>query len=333
MAKCRTEKTISVIIPVYNTEQFLKKCIQSVIRQTYGSLEIILVDDGSEDNSGAICNAFAEKDKRIRVLHKQNGGLSSARNAGLDAATGAYIGFVDSDDWIEADMYQTLVSVMEEQECSIVECGVNLCRNQKRRLFQETQNMEIISGKEALYRQMNMKQDFDIPRIAVWSKLFRREFWDENRFPEGKIHEDYMLTCKAFYEAGKAGLVYKGMYNHLVSNQDSIMNSRFGVKDLYLEQQYLDRYKYLRKQGDEKLEACALRNYYKLLLSLYWRCAENGMSEQKHYSRLLMQKKQEIKQMKMPPGKALEFEFFYFSPCLYRIVRKAWNRFRKRRIW
>lgn len=102
-------ETISVIVPVYNAEKYLDRCVESIVAQTYKNLEIILVDDGSTDNSPAICDAWAKKDSRIRVIHKKNGGVSSARNAGLDACTGDYIGFADADDWMEPDMYEVLI--------------------------------------------------------------------------------------------------------------------------------------------------------------------------------------------------------------------------------
>ena len=113
------EELISIIVPVYNVEKYLEKCVDSIINQTYKNIEIILVDDGSKDNSGKICDIIKEKDERIKVIHKQNGGLSDARNAGLKIAKGTYIGFVDSDDYIAEDMYQTLYSLSKEKNADI----------------------------------------------------------------------------------------------------------------------------------------------------------------------------------------------------------------------
>ena len=114
---------ISIIVPVYKVEPYLRKCLDSIVGQTYQKLEIILVDDGSPDSCGAICDAYAARDERIRVIHKENGGVASARNAGLDAATGDYIGWVDSDDWIEADMFECLLKGAEDYDADIVVCG------------------------------------------------------------------------------------------------------------------------------------------------------------------------------------------------------------------
>ena len=115
---------LSVIIPVYNVEDYVARCVDSVLNQTYGNLEVILVDDGAKDSSGDICDTLALKDSRVRVIHKENGGLSSARNVGLDMATGEYITFVDSDDWLEADGYEHLMELMERYQVKLV-CGGN----------------------------------------------------------------------------------------------------------------------------------------------------------------------------------------------------------------
>ena len=119
---------ISVIVPIYKTEQFLSKCIDSIINQTYKNLEIILVDDGSPDNCPKICDEYAKRDNRIKVIHKENGGLSSARNAGIEIATGDFSAFVDSDDWIDSDMYESLVKLSDEYNADIAECGYRFIR-------------------------------------------------------------------------------------------------------------------------------------------------------------------------------------------------------------
>ena len=120
---------ISVIVPIYNVERYINKCIDSIIHQSYKNLEIILVDDGSPDKCGEIIDEYSRIDKRIHVIHKSNGGLSSARNAGLDIASGDFIGFVDSDDWIEPTMYEEMLSFMEKEQLDLVECGINLVTN------------------------------------------------------------------------------------------------------------------------------------------------------------------------------------------------------------
>ena len=130
-------KKISIIVPVYKTEQYLDRCVESIVNQTYNNLEIILVDDGSADNCPAMCDKWAEKDNRIKVIHKENGGVSSARNAGIDAASGEYIGFVDGDDWIDTDMYDFLMSHFDD-DTDIVRCSY-------RKVYENSDTEEIVN--------------------------------------------------------------------------------------------------------------------------------------------------------------------------------------------
>lgn len=321
------EELISIIVPIYNVEKYLRKCVDSLINQTYKNIEIILVDDGSPDNSPKICDAYKEKDNRIVVIHKMNGGLSSARNAGLRIAKGKYIGFVDSDDWVETSMYEDLLSFMVTYDCDLVECGVNRMADDKIEPF-ATGTSSVLSGKDALKVQLNCVGNNFIPRIAVWSKLFKAGFWANRRFPEGHIHEDYMLTCQALYEASKVGIIRKGLYNHLVTNEESITNSKFSDKDLFLEKQNNDRVEYLKNNGEEKLCFLAKRQYYYTILTLYWKCALNGMKEKEHYLELMKANKNDILNT-VPEPYIKQFKLIWLSPKLYILMRRIVQHFKK----
>ena len=163
---------ISVIVPVYNVEKYLDKCIQSIVDQTYTNLEIILVDDGSPDNSGAICDEWAEKDNRIKVIHKANGGLSDARNAGLDIATGEYIAFVDSDDYIELDFYDKLYNVIKATNCDISICNLRKVYENNNVSVNNCDTFEITeySTTEAMSALID-----DKIRQVVWNKLYKAD--------------------------------------------------------------------------------------------------------------------------------------------------------------
>lgn len=319
---------ISIIVPIYNVEKYLKKCIDSIISQSYKNIEIILVDDGSPDQCGTLCDQYKEIDKRIIVIHKTNGGLSSARNAGLDVASGEYIGFVDSDDFIETTMYEEMLEMMQTYKCDIVECAVNNIYDDKINRYINEYN-EVLDGKEALKKQLasNAKATY-MPRISVWSKLFKKEFWKERRFPEGKIHEDYMLTCQALYYAKRVGLLKKGLYNHLLTNCNSIMNAKFGRKDLYLEIQYRERVYFLKNKNEIQLTKLAERAYYNLLLSLFWRCSVNNMEEKDYYLGIIKNEKKEIK--KVVEGKrSFEYMLLWMNPNIYLKVRYFIMKMRK----
>ena len=188
------EEKISVVIPVYKVEPYLDQCIQSVVEQTYTNLEIILVDDGSPDHCPAMCDAWSKRDNRIKVIHKENGGLSDARNAGLAIATGQYISFIDSDDWISLDMFEVLVGMLRETDAQIVECGTVLVYPQsKPQKMSAPARVELsvkeYSTEEAM-RHLLIEDEFS---PMVWNKLYCRECVSDIRFEVGKM---YFLRIK-----------------------------------------------------------------------------------------------------------------------------------------
>ncbi len=181
---------ISIIVPVYNVEPYLRKCLDSIINQTYRDLEILIIDDGSTDGSGAICDEY-KVDERVKVFHTENRGLSAARNLGLDNTTGEWIGFVDSDDWIEPDMYQVLIKRAEETGADVVECGYYL-EYPDRSVIREGKTFTM-PGMEAIHALLRL----DIYN-GVWNRLWKRKCFDNIRFPEGRIHEDVATTYRVF---------------------------------------------------------------------------------------------------------------------------------------
>lgn len=212
---------ISVIIPVYNVERYLNQCIDSVVSQTYHNLEIILVDDGSSDNSGEICDKYAAKDNRIVVIHKTNGGLSDARNAGIKIAKGKYIGFVDSDDWIDSEMYDQLMTSISNSNSDIAICGLY------REYLNKTAYNEILdcgsfSSQVALGKLID---NTDIHDHAC-TKLFKTELWNNIEFPVGKYYEDILTTYKLFAKAKKVSAIKNCLY-HYRQRQGSIVRNGF----------------------------------------------------------------------------------------------------------
>ncbi len=232
---------ISVIVPVYKVEKYLDQCVSSIVNQTYKNLEIILVDDGSPDNCPAMCDAWAEKDSRIRVIHKENGGLSQARNVGLALATGEYIGFVDSDDWIAADMYECLLSTAHKYNCQIAACDV--CFVAEGDTPPETKAGELrICGSEEALEDLTQGSGF---RAVAWNKLYRRDVLDGIRFPVGRLHEDEFVTYKALARAAQLAFVNTPMYFYL-QRQGSIM-STFDARHLDALDAYWERLCFLQE--------------------------------------------------------------------------------------
>ena len=219
---------ISIIVPVYNVEAYLDRCMESILKQTYKRLEIILVDDGSTDSSREKCDTYAKQDSRIKVIHKKNGGLSDARNAGLALATGDYIGYVDSDDWIEPDMYQCLYDACVEHDAELAVC----------RYFREYQDRTEAGGtgkivplsRDELLKIYISGNDEYVIYNSVWSKLFKRELVADMIFPKGRNSEDIMYTTRAFCRLDRAAYIDRCLYHYVLDREGSIMNVSRGER-------------------------------------------------------------------------------------------------------
>ncbi len=223
------QELISIIIPVYNMEQYLNRCLESIVNQTYSNLEIILVDDGSKDSSGKICDEYAAEDSRIKVIHQENGGLSAARNRGLAIAKGELIGFVDADDWILEDMYMYLHRLMEEYHADISMCG--LTRNPSHFGMDEPEHIEVLSG-EKLWRYF-YRQDGQPSCYSVWNRLYRKSAVEGIAFLEGRTTEDVLYTFEAYRRIQKAVWSNQRKYLYFV-NPNGITRSGLCRKDFSL---------------------------------------------------------------------------------------------------
>lgn len=254
-------KLISVIIPVYNVEKYLEKCVKSVINQTYKNLEIILVDDGAKDNSGAMCDELAKLDDRIIVIHKQNGGLSDARNHGLNIAKGEYIGFVDSDDYIAEDMFETLYNTIVENEADISIVSFYEMYNNKLIGGRDSGNLEIFNKLEAM---KELLIDTKIQSYA-WNKLFKRELFSDLKFPTGKNFEDIATTLLLFEKCERVALLEKPKYYYL-RRDDSIVGVRNSKTYTDYLEVILDKYLYLK----DKYPEIELYNAYNYIINMIW---------------------------------------------------------------
>ncbi len=237
---------ISVIIPVYKVEQYLDKCVESVVNQTYSNLEIILVDDGSPDGCPRKCDQWAKKDERIKVIHKTNGGLSDARNAGLKIATGDYIAFVDSDDFLELDMYEFLIYLITSSNSDMAICGLEYvdvngvmtrsnCRGQD----------ACLSSKEVLAKWCI--EDL-VYYVVVWNKLYKRKCWEGVSFPKGKIHEDNFVMYKVFFNSNNIVCTKQKKYNY-VQRSGSITSGGINPKRYDAVQATYEAYKFYQENG------------------------------------------------------------------------------------
>lgn len=199
---------ISIIVPVYNVEPFLHQCIDSILCQTHQDIEVLLIDDGSSDKCGEICDEYARVDRRIRVFHTENRGLSVARNLGLQNARGKYLGFVDSDDWIEPDMYEFLLERLEGANADISVCEVWQEYKEGQQIFNNVQNI-IYSGIDAIPPLINGRL-----YNSVWNKLYRRRIWENIGFPEDRNYEDVATLYKVVLNARSVTCGNKLLYHY-----------------------------------------------------------------------------------------------------------------------
>lgn len=210
---------VSIIVPIYNVEQYLNRCVESIVRQTYDNIEVLLVNDGSTDRSIDICEKWARADARIRVFDKTNGGLSDARNYGLCKASGAYVLFVDSDDWIHEEMLQQLMSEMKKSYADIVCCGLIEATDAETSNKRWFKTNKVFSGAEA----MSYLIDNDILTSHVMPKLYRRDILGSNLFPKGKLFEDIYVMHNIFAKCNSVAVIPECLYYYYVRD-DSISN-------------------------------------------------------------------------------------------------------------
>lgn len=215
---------ISIIVPVYNVEKYLNKCVDSILNQTFKEFELILVDDGSPDNSGAICDQYAKKDSRVKVIHKENGGLSSARNAGIEVAQGKYLGFIDSDDYIAEDMYELLYNNIIKEDADLSICGIYDVYEEKE-VVEKERIKKTVSALEA------MILIFEGNNISVHAvnKLYKRELFSAIRYPIGKYHEDSFVIVDILDKCHSVVIdsIQKYYYVH---RAESINTEKFSAK-------------------------------------------------------------------------------------------------------
>lgn len=219
---------ISVIVPVYNVEQYLNRCIKSIVQQSYKDLEIILVDDGSTDSSGKLCDIWQSKDKRIKVLHKINGGLSDARNTGLEVSNGEYIGFIDSDDWIEPDMYQVMLFELQHAGADLAVTGINRVYDNGYHLSQFIHDKVKCYYADEIIKKYLDQNCFS---TAACDKLYKKELLENRRFPVGKLFEDAPIVYDILKSIDKIVVVGKGQYNYF-QRANSICGQLFSIKKM-----------------------------------------------------------------------------------------------------
>lgn len=237
------EDLISIIVPVYNVGKYLEKCLESIKNQTYKNIEVILINDGSTDNSEEICNEYCKKYKEFVLYNKKNGGLSSARNYGLDRITGDYIVFIDSDDVISTDYITDLYNCIKNNNCDISMCGYKRFYEQIPNI-QNSDNVEILSSKETL-KKILYQENQEIFSVSSWNKMYKKEVFDNIRFPENRINEDVAVLKDVFNKCKNIGCIFNYNYYYRYNNQ-SITGKAFSPKKMdaiFFTEKLIENYK------------------------------------------------------------------------------------------
>lgn len=286
------EDLVSIIIPVYKVEKYLKECLESIVNQTYENLEIILVNDGSPDSCGKICDEYARKDARVRVIHKENGGLSSARNAGLDIANGEYISFVDSDDAVNEKFIEILYKMCIENNCDIAECDFMRFKNEIVCSNMTQNQIDIFSNRKMQNKLFICGES--IKTVVVWNKLYKKYLFKDVRFPVGKIHEDEATTYKILYycKANIATSILQLYYYRESSN--SIMGKKYNTKRLDILEAYEIRKDFYKEKNEVELYKKSLINYAETLRNCYLMVYLNVEDNRNNFLKNILQKNKKV---------------------------------------
>ncbi len=278
---------ISVIVPIYNVEPYLEKCIDSILNQTYQNLEIILVDDGSPDKCPAICDEYAKKDARIKVIHKENGGLSSARNAGLDVATGEYIAFVDSDDYLHEKTYEKLLCRLLADNADMALCDIYFVNEKDEEL-----NINTISLKDSVWREHIFWQELYgvnyTACVVAWNKLYKAEIFQKLRYPIGKIHEDEFVIHQIVNNCARISVLNEKLYYYL-QRGDSIVGQSYTLQRMDVVEGLLARALYFYHKGEQRLSELCLKRIVGCFLVAYKRLDFKLKNNQKRFKELRKQ--------------------------------------------
>jgi len=310
---------ISIIVPVYNVEKYLDKCLVSLVNQTYQNIEIIIVNDGTTDNSGIICEKYAKLDSRIKYFIKENGGLSDARNFGLKEATGDFIGFVDSDDWVDLDMYEFLLDKIQTYQAEIAICRYRGIYNNHVDDY-STDYEAVFSGKEVVKNTLLPKNDFHF-NYGVINCLYRVSILDGIEFKVGVLNEDVYFTPKVLFKCSRCIYCDISKYNYLIERPGSIMNNEISKKRIEDELNgYLEIEKYFDSQKEDELAIISKIVMLSRAIDFYLdisfsKLQENTLLRDTHR---IFKEHLDITTMRFSGfAKNVKFSVFYFFPKLY----------------
>lgn len=312
---------ISVIVPVYKVEDYLPRCIDSILNQTYTNLEIILVDDGSPDNCPKICDEYAKKDKRVKVIHQQNSGLSAARNAGIDNANGNYIAFVDSDDFVHPKMYEVLVRNLAEHNAEMSICMYKRVNNSLINDIDINKQRLIICTQEETYN--NLYNELYVPTEIACNKIYKKKVWHDIKYPVGKLHEDEFVIHHLISKCKT--IVYTNLELYYYYNRTNSITKTFNIKRLDAIEAMKDRMDFFKQNGSVELYNKSYISYLKVI----GLCYINMVNDKRYVKEAHKMKRQfnmEYKKCKKNLNinlkEKLQFILMFYFPLIYMFMKK-----------
>lgn len=317
---------ISIVVPVYNVEKYLNKCISSILEQSFIDFELILVDDGSNDNSGKICNQYKGKDSRIRVIHQENSGLSAARNIGIETSQGIYITFIDSDDFIHPKMLEVLYNNILENKADISTCEYHIvCEGAEVSKGFGKNNITLYNNIEGVKKIVEKSL---ASMIVACCKLYRRELFYDIRYPAGKYHEDEFVTYKLLYKSSKIVATDAKLY-YYVQRSNSITNT-YRIKRLEKLEALEEAIYFFKKKNNEELTYLSEFRYLFNIHIAYYR-AKYEMNDKEIMDKLKKQYNKKYRDFskgnikKIPIIKRVLLKFFFVLPNTYCVLIKIYR--------
>ena len=317
---------ISVIVPVYKVEQYIRRCVDSILAQTFPDFELILVDDGSPDLSGSICDEYAVKDSRVFVIHQKNGGLSAARNAGiewtLENSNSQWLTFIDSDDWIHPQFLEILLNSALKTGAGLVAADYEIVRAEIKETFVNGYSVQTYQSREFLYEK-------SLLAVIACSKLYKKESFTDVRYPPGKLHEDEFTTYKILLSLDKLAYVPLCLYYYYY-NETGLSKRPYSLKKLDAVEALKERFFYVRRFDDSVLSSFCLKSYVELAEESINRIKDASSIPSNERSKVCRRLKRDIRKMLICYGFrngfwrnniGLLIHVFPWTGYLYRIYR------------
>lgn len=316
-------KLISIIVPIYKVENFLHRCVDSILNQTYKNLEIILVNDGSPDQCGEICDEYAKLDNRVTVIHQENGGLSDARNAGIKIAKGEFIAFIDSDDWIHEEYINKLYELVRSTNSDISVCNF---------FMTSIENFQVDNLKIEIYNYTNIEaleqlyDKFYVQMVTSWGKLYKKELFDGVTFPVNRLHEDEFTTYKLLYKANNIILTTEQLLYYW-QRADSIMGDQYNLKNkLDRIDALIDRNKFFNQLGLEEL--CSKTNrrifFYYREINKETKMFLNKVVKDDFHRQFISFRKQ-LRESKQSPVFKIFYELYFLAPNFINMLHEIYR--------